>query len=744
MIKINLILIYFLLFFSIANAEIVKEIKIEGNKRVSDETIKVYGDIKPIGSDFSNADLDKILKNLYSTDFFENVSLQINNQILTINLKEYPVINKLILVGEKSTRISNEIKKMLNLKEKGSFIESNIEKDINVIKQLYSSIGYNFAEVEAKSRKLNEDKLDLIFDIKRGRVTKIGQITFSGNKKVKEKRLRDLIASEEDKFWKLISRNTRFSENLVNLDKRLLKNYYKSIGYYDVEVTSSSVEIIDKSKVNINYTIDAGTRYIISKIFTDVDSVYDKKLFFPLKDVYSDITGDYYSPFKIKKILDEIDLLFEKNNLQFAEHQVQENIEGDKINITFKIFEGQKILVERVNILGNNVTNESVIRGELELDEGDPFTKLSLDKSISNIKSRNIFKKVESEILPGSSNDLKIINVRVDEKPTGEISAGAGIGTEGGTFAINLSENNWLGEGKRVGLSFEVTGESLKGELSYINPNYNFLGNSLRYNISNTTNDKPDQGYENNIISAGVGTEFEQYKDIFTNFGINAAYDDLRTNSNASNSLKKQSGEFSELSGNYGFSFDKRDRKFMPTDGSIISFNQTLPIVADKPFISNTFSTSSYHAFNENFIGSGKLYLTSINGMSNEDVRLSKRKFLSTKRLRGFRRGKVGPIDGSDHIGGNYAAAINLEANLPNFLPEDTNTDVGIFLDAGNVWGVDYDKNLDETNKIRSSTGLSASWISPLGPMTFVLSKNITKADTDETESFNFNIGTSF
>ena len=142
--------------------------------------------------------------------------------------------------------------------------------------------------------------------------------------------------------------------------------------------------------------------------------------------------------------------MFEKNNLQFAEHQVQENIEGDKINITFKIFEGQKILVERVNILGNNVTNESVIRGELELDEGDPFTKLSLDKSISNIKSRNIFKKVESEILPGSSNDLKIINVRVDEKPTGEISAGAGgIGTEGGTFAINLSENNWLGEGKK-------------------------------------------------------------------------------------------------------------------------------------------------------------------------------------------------------------------------------------------------------------------------------------------------------
>ena len=166
--------------------------------------------------------------------------------------------------------------------------------------------------------------------------------------------------------------------------------------------------------------------------------------------------------------------------------------------------------------------------------------------------------------------------------------------------------------------------------------------------------------------------------------------------------------------------------------------------IRDRSYIDNTLSISAYKTLSENFVGATKFYITAIEGLDNDDVRLSKRKFLSTKRLRGFRRGKVGPIDGSDHIGGNYAAAINLEANLPNFLPEDTNTDVGIFLDAGNVWGVDYDKNLDETNKIRSSTGLSASWISPLGPMTFVLSKNITKADTDETESFNFNIGTSF
>ena len=182
----------------------------------------------------------------------------------------------------------------------------------------------------------------------------------------------------------------------------------------------------------------------------------------------------------------------------------------------------------------------------------------------------------------------------------------------------------------------------------------------------------------------------------------------------------------------------------MPTDGSIVGFRQTLPIYADKPFIGNTFNSSVYHSFGENIIGAGKIFISTINGLNDEDVRLSKRKILSSSRLRGFERGKVGPVDSDDHVGGNYAAAINLEANLPNFLPESTNTDVGLFLDFGNVWGVDYDDSIDDSNKIRSSTGVAASWISPLGPMTFILATNIAKASTDKTESFNFNLGTSF
>ena len=182
----------------------------------------------------------------------------------------------------------------------------------------------------------------------------------------------------------------------------------------------------------------------------------------------------------------------------------------------------------------------------------------------------------------------------------------------------------------------------------------------------------------------------------------------------------------------------------MPTDGSIVSFSQSLPIYADKSFIANTVSASSYKTISENVIGAGKIYFSAVNGFGSDDVRLSKRKSLSSSKLRGFERGKVGPLDGTDHIGGNYAAALNFEANLPNLLPESSGADVGFFLDFGNVWGVDYDSSIDKSNKIRSSTGAIMNWNSPLGPMNFTLATNLSKASTDITESFNFNLGTTF
>ena len=439
--------LFFLFLSKSVLANKINQIIIDGNSRVSNETIITYGEID-VNEEIDSKKIDEILNNLYSTDFFENIEIEIKNNNLIIKLTEYPIINQLIFSGEPSNKIKTEIKKQIRLKEKQSFIKSYLSGDIEKIKKLYSSIGFNFAEVTAKINDIDKRNLDLLIEIKKGNKTKISSIKFIGDKKIKESRLRDVIASEEDRFYKFISRNTVFSQNLVNLDLRLLENYYKSIGYYDVKILSNSAELISKENINLIYSIDAGTRYTINKISTNLDSTFDKGLFSSLEKSYNKLIGDYYSPFKIKKILEDIDELIAKNNLQFIEHNVEEEISEDSIALKFNIFEGEKKLVERINIIGNNVTNESVIRGELLLDEGDPFTNLNLDKSISKIKARQIFNSVTKKVYDGSQENLKIIDIIVEEKPTGEISAGAGIGTNGGSFAIQITENNWLGEEK--------------------------------------------------------------------------------------------------------------------------------------------------------------------------------------------------------------------------------------------------------------------------------------------------------
>ena len=538
MIKKILLTLFFIMSFSFLKAEMVNKLVIEGNKRVSSETIKVYGEIK-INKDLTESDLNKILNNLNATDFFENVEIKLEKNILRVNVKEYPVVNQLIIVGEKKKANREQIKKLIKLKEKKSFIKPYLAKDIEIIKKLYSSLGYNFAKVEAKVKKVDLNNLDLMIQVTRGEKTKISSINFIGNENIRAKRLRDIIASEEDKFWKVITKNTNLSENLVNLDKRLLLNYYKSIGYYDVQISSNLAQINKAGNADLVYNIDEGKRYTINKISTNVDKVFDKKIFFPLNNVFKNYVGSYYSPFKIKKLLDELDLLIEENNMQFVEHNVQEVIENDSINIVFNIFEGDKKLIERINITGNNVTNEEVIRSELIVDEGDPLTNLNLERSIAEIKARGIFKKVNYEVIDGSKNNLKIINIDVEEQSTGEISAGAGVGTSGGTIAFSIRENNWLGEGKSLIFDIQADPESLAGNLTYSDPNYDFLGNSLSYSISSEKNDKPNQGYENSVISASIKTKFEQYKDVDVSLGLAASLDDLTTDSSASASLKK-------------------------------------------------------------------------------------------------------------------------------------------------------------------------------------------------------------
>ncbi len=737
-------LVLFSLFLNFSlSAEIIQKLNVKGNSRISEETIKVYGDIS-IGKNYTNFDIDEMLKNLYKTNFFEDIQVKLNNGILNIIVKEYSIINSIDIEGEKSNTIKEKVLEFLDLKSKESFIAYKLDEDIDKIRSIYSTMGFNFTSVDAKVEKFENNRINLIFIVTKGKKTNIAKINFTGDKKIKEKRLREIIVSEEKKFWKILSKNTFLSTNNIDLDKRLLVNYYKSLGYYDVQVLSNSAEISKDDFTTLTYTINAGSRYRVNKISTNVQDVLDKNLFIPLEKNFNKVLGKYYSPFTVKKLLEELDRLIENNDLQFVEHSVNEILENEAIEIKINIFEGKKILVEKIIIKGNNVTEEATIRSELLLDEGDPFSSLKLDKSIAKIKSRNLFSEVKKTISSGSKKDQKIIEITVEEKPTGEISAGAGIGTNGGNFAFTVVENNWLGKGVNVSTNLEVSAETFLGGIQITDPNYKFSGNSLSYFVSNTSNDKPDSGYTNNISTAGLGVKFEQYKDIYLAPRLTFAYDNLKVQNTASKALQKQKGTFSDLSFDYSIMKDNRDRVYSPTSGYISSFSQAWPVYADSPYVKNSYNFNLYNTFSEDLIGSFKFYTSAINGLKDEDVRLSKRILMPSSKLRGFEAGKIGPKDGVDFVGGNYAWASNFELSLPNLLPEATKTDVGLFLDFANLWNVDYDKQLDDSSKIRSTIGANTSWVSPVGPMTFVFSQNISKGSTDIVETFNFKLGTTF
>ena len=732
-------------FFNQLKADIINNIIVNNNERISLGTIKTYGKIE-IGKDYSEDDLNQVLKNLYETKFFKNISLKIDNQVLIIDLIENKLVQTIIIEGIKSTTIKNTILESLIIKEKAPFNESDISKDLSNIKRSLTSEGYYLSNIDSNIIENNNNTVNIVFNIDIGDKSKISIIEFTGDKIFKTKTLNNIITSEENKFWKFISRNKYLNEQKLLLDERLLKKFYLDNGYYDVKVNTSTATILDDNSFKLVFNINAGNLYTVNKTKLEIPIDYNLSNFNEVQKLLNELEGTLYSFSKISKIVKEIDKISLSREYDFINATILEDkLDNNKININFKVTESEKLYVERVNIFGNNITEESVIRSNLEVDEGDPFNELLHAKGLNNIKALNIFKTVNSETIEGSSPSSKIINIEVVEKPTGEISLGAGVGSDGGTVGFSVSENNFLGKGVKLSTSLRVSEDTIRGNFSVNNPNFNYSGRSLITNIERVTIDKlSDSGYESSKTGFSLGTSFEKNENLFFSPGVSTYYEKISTNSSASASLKKQEGSYFENKFSYTLDYDLRNQKFRTTDGIRSIFNQSVPLISDDFALSNSYEFKKWHELENSMVVDINFYGKAINSLTDEDVRVSNRLGLSSSRMRGFESGKIGPRDGNDYVGGNYAAAINLSTTLPMLLESLENIDMKYFIDAGNVWGVDYSDTVDESNSIRSSTGLTVNWFTPIGPMNFAFIQNISKASTDKTESFQFNIGTSF
>ncbi len=726
------------------NSEEIKKIKIIGNDRISDETIKMFSSVK-LNQILSNNDLDKITKNLYESNFFENITISFEKGILNIEVVENPIIGSIDIRGIKSKTIKENLYKSINLKSKSSFNEFLLGEDREIILNELKGLGYYSAAVEPSTVKQSKNIVDLIYEINLGNKAKIKKIRFTGNKVFKDNKLKSVIISEEYKPWKFISGKKYLNEKTIAFDNRLLKNFYLNKGFYNVEINSSFAKAYDEDNFELIFNINAKQKFFFENLDLQLPIEFNKENYKKIYNLFSDYKGKVYSINKIEKILESIDEISASEQFESTKSFVEEEFVDNKINLKFIIEETEKIYIKKINILGNNITAESVIRNNFEIDEGDPFNEILMSKTINNLKSLNFFRNVNYKISDDDVEKVKIIDIFVDEKPTGEIMAGAGFGTSGATTVFGVKENNYLGKGVSLDANVALDESSLKGKLFFTNPNFKNSDKSIYGSLQAQETDKlADFGYKTNKTGFSFGSGFELYDDINFSLGLETLYEVIDTDSSASVRQKAQKGNYFDNFLEFNFDQDKRNQKFQTTDGFRNTFSTTIPLISETGTFSNTFTSTKFIEYFENNVFKSSFFFKSANSIKNEDIKLSERINIPSSKLRGFEFGKTGPKDGNDYIGGNFASSINLSSTIPQIFENSQSTEFNIFLDIAHVWGVDYDSSLDKADDIKSAVGIGFDWFSLIGPMSFSLSTPITKSSSDVEQSFRFNLGTTF
>jgi outer membrane protein insertion porin family len=739
---------FFVLFFfiltTISFAEI-KKVNIVGNSRVNSNTIETLVDKK-----ITNVDsifINNLTKKIYDTEFFSDVKISYNQDTLTITVVENPIVNFFYINGVKDSDL-DQINKIITLKENNIFSTSKLKKNIEDTREFLNASGYYQATIVPEVIKIDNNQVNLIINIDKKDISKIKNIYFIGNKYFSNSQLLDVITSKEDSWWKLFT-SSALSEQRVEYDKQLLKDFYKNKGFFEAQIESAFASVDKSNNFSLTFSINSGKKHKFGdfEIKTSTATFKDQDIN-EIKAFSSKLLkNETYSTDVVNKLNRQVTSYLESKKYSNFEINIQELKKSDDlISIALQLSEGQKVLIDKINIQGNTITEEKVIRDSLVLAEGDYLNSTKVKKSVDNIKSRQLFSKVDYKVVDSEKKNFKDFNLFVKEQPTGSISAGVGYGSNGGLFEASINERNFLGQGINLNFTGTLATEEIKGEFSYVDPNFKQSEKELAASLFSIRDDYSNSGYQNTRAGTKFATKYEIYEDLFFRPNIGIQYDKLEITGAASNLLKSRAGNFTTSSVGYNFLIDKRDSKFNPTSGSLFYFDQNIAtFISDIPTLQTGIGTTLYkELFSEKFIGSAKARLANVTAFDNKDAKLSDRIFASTSDLRGFEPRGVGPVDSRDHVGGNNLATLSLKSTFPNPIPESLRANSFLFLDVGNVWGVDYSSLISDSSKIRSSTGIALDIVSPIGPLSFTYSIPLSKASTDKEQNFTFNIGSSF
>ena len=740
--KSNLFFFIFFLFIVSSNYSFaIENIIVKGNKNISTNTIFSLAPSKIQSSDVEL--LDEYQKKLFGSGFFESVQIKIENKKIIILVKENPLINFFYIEGIKKKELEEAIYKISKIKENSIFQPHLINEDLQNISTQLKNMGYLKNALNYQIIKIKDNKINLFYKVSLNNKFKINRIFFIGNKSFKSSVLSDVIYSAEHGWWKFLSNSTTPSESSINFDISKLKNFYLNNGFYDVQINSNSIQLLNDSYVNLVYSINSGEKYYFGKVDLVDESNFLKQenmKFLQLK--LSELSNELYSSRSIRKFIDFSNNYLSKFNFNLAIDQKLKKSSSNKIDLTFLVSDlPNKQIVETIRIIGNSITDDFVIRNKVKFSEGDIFNSEKLNTSIDILKSSGLFKSIYANLINTNENNI-IVEIKVEEQATGEISAGAAAGSSGAAITGGINEKNFLGKGLNLNANFNIGTQKVFGSINYINPDYNNTGNKLKTSFFIENNEFDNASYENKLIGASTSYTYEVYDEFFLSPGAYVDFDSLNANPDASISIKRREGDYFTSKIIYDIFKNTKNREFMPSEGYTIGFGQGLSLISDIPYLSNSFFGSFYNEYKPNFIGSIKYNLSSINGFD-ENIKFSDRLFVTANNLRGFSSRGIGPKLDNDFIGGNYSFFTSLSSTIPNGLPEKWNAQTNIFFDSANVWGVD-DNSTDDSNYIRTSVGFGFSWISPLGPISITYAEPITKKSTDDVQQFDFKIGTAF
>ena len=733
---------------SILSGGMIEEIRIEGAQRVDATTVRSYMRVNP-GEPFDPVKIDSSLKSLFATGLFADVTLRREGSALIVVVTENPIINQIGFEG--NLRIDDEILDAeVELRPRVVFTRTKVQSDLQRILELYRRQGRFAATVDAKVIQLEQNRVDLVFEINEGPTTKIQSINFIGNREFSDGSLRDEIATSETAFWQFLSTTDTFDPDRLTFDRELLRRFYLKEGYADFQILSVVAELTpDRESFIITFTLEEGVQYQVGEIeVTTTLKDLDPEV---LLDRVETVTGDTYDASEVEDTV--TNLTESASNLGFAFVDVRPRVQRIRdqriINLNFEIREGPKVYVERIDIDGNIRTLDRVIRREFRLVEGDAFNGSLLNRSRQRIERLGFFQSVNITTEPGSEPDQLVITADVQEQATGDLSFAAGFSSESGPLgSITLRERNLLGRGQDLRMGFTLSGVSSQIDLSFTEPYFLDRDLSAGFDLFRTVQENDESSFDLERIGGTLRAGYNFREGVRQVWNYTLKREEV-TNVDSDASALVMSDEGTDLESSIGqtLRWDTRDARFDPRDGHVIRFNTTAAgIGGDVRFLRTTLGGAYYQPILEDVTGRISAEVGNIVGID-YDTKVSDRFFRGGSTLRGFNTSGIGPRDAltNDALGGKHYYSGTLELSFPVGLPEELNFRGRLFSDVGSLWGIDGDDtDVDDDSSPRMSVGTGFSWISPFGPVVIDIAKPILKESYDKTELINFSFGTRF